>query len=428
MEKIADINKYKSRIVDKNIERYLSIFGALCIEGPKWCGKSWTSSFHSNSEILLGDPTNNFQNKQMAELSPSKALEGETPHLIAEGQEVVSIWDATRFEVDRRHKKGQFILTGSSTPRNKGVLHSGIGRIAKIKMSTMSLYETGDSTGCVSLKDLFNGNFETQVVKDLSLDNLTYLICRGGWPENIGIPREDVTVIPNSYIDALLNEDVYKLDDKEYNITKMRLLLRSLARNESTTIRNSKLIDDMKENEQEKIDDETLVSYLDVFKRMFILDNQTPFSPQIRSKLRIKQAEKRHFSDVSLAASLLKATPDSLINDLETLGFLFESLVEHDLRIYAQAIDANLYHYQDYNNNEIDAIIELKDGSYGAFEIKLGSNQIDKAAKNLIKVKNSIINNDGKGPKILCVIVGLGNFAYQREDGVYVIPINALKD
>lgn len=428
MEKIADINKYKSRIVDKNIERYLSIFGALCIEGPKWCGKSWTSSFHSNSEILLGDPTNNFQNKQMAELSPSKALEGETPHLIDEWQEVVSIWDATRFEVDRRHKKGQFILTGSSTPRNKGVLHSGIGRIAKIKMSTMSLYETGDSTGCVSLKDLFNGNFETQVVKDLSLDNLTYLICRGGWPENIGIPREDVTVIPNSYIDTLLNEDVYKLDDKEYNITKMRLLLRSLARNESTTIRNSKLIDDMKENEQEKIDDETLVSYLDVFKRMFILDNQTPFSPQMRSKLRIKQAEKRHFCDVSLAASLLKATPDSLINDLETLGFLFESLVEHDLRIYAQAIDANLYHYQDYNNNEIDAIIELKDGSYGAFEIKLGSNQIDKAAKNLIKVKNSIINNDGKGPKILCVIVGLGNFAYQREDGVYVIPINALKD
>lgn len=428
MEKIADINKYKSRIVDKNIERYLSIFGALCIEGPKWCGKSWTSSFHSNSEILLGDPTNNFQNKQMAELSPSKALEGETPHLVDEWQEVVSIWDATRFEVDRRHKKGQFILTGSSTPRNKGVLHSGIGRIAKIKMSTMSLYETGDSTGCVSLKDLFNDNFETQVVKDLSLDNLTYLICRGGWPENIGIPREDVTVIPNSYIDTLLNEDVYKLDDKEYNITKMRLLLRSLARNESTTIRNSKLIDDMKENEQEKIDDETLVSYLDVFKRMFILDNQTPFSPQIRSKLRIKQAEKRHFCDVSLAASLLKATPDSLINDLETLGFLFESLVEHDLRIYAQAMDANLYHYQDYNNNEIDAIIELKDGSYGAFEIKLGSNQIEKAAQNLIKVKNSIINNDGKGPKILCVIVGLGNFAYQREDGVYVIPINALKD
>ena len=175
-------------------------------------------------------------------------------------------------------------------------------------------------------------------------------------------------------------------------------------------------------------DEETVSNYLDVFRRLFILDNQMPFSPQMKSKLRIKQAEKRHFSDVSLAASLLKATPDSLINDLETLGFLFESLVEHDLRIYAQAIDANLYHYQDYNNNEIDAIIELKDGSYGAFEIKLGSNQIDKAAKNLIKVKNSIINNDGKGPKILCVIVGLGNFAYQREDGVYVIPINALKD
>ena len=428
MKKIAEIENYKPRIVDANIERYLKIFGALCIEGPKWCGKTWTSSYHCKSEFLLGDPKNDYQNKKLAEMSLYKALEGETPHLVDEWQEVVSIWDATRFEVDRRHKKGQFILTGSSTPRLKGVLHSGIGRIAKIKMSTMSLFETGDSEGSVSLKDLFDNKFETKIVKDLTLDDITYLICRGGWPENIGISKNDVTIIPTSYIETILNEDVYKLDDKDYNISKMRLLLRSLARNESTTVRNTKLMDDIKEIDEESIDEETVSNYLDVFRRLFILDNQTPFSPQIRSKLRIKQAEKRHFSDVSLAASLLKATPDSLINDLETLGFLFESLVEHDLRIYAQAIDANLYHYQDYNNNEIDAIIELKDGSYGAFEIKLGSNQIDKAAKNLIKVKNSIINNDGKGPKILCVIVGLGNFAYQREDGVYVIPINALKD
>ncbi len=428
MEKIAKKEDYKPRIIDANIERYLKIFGALCIEGPKWCGKTWTSSFHSNSEILLGDPRNNFQNKRLAEVSNSNALEGETPHLIDEWQEVLSIWDATRFEVDKRHKKGQFILTGSSTPRAKGVLHSGIGRIAKIKMSTMSLYETNDSNGCVSLKELFEEKITTQAVTPLTLNDITYFVCRGGWPENVGISRNDAIIVPNSYINTLLNEDVYKLDQKKYDINKMRLLLRSLARNESTTIRNSKLLEDLKEYEQEKIDEDTLKTYIDVFTRMFILDNQKPFSPQVRSKMRIKQAEKRHFCDVSLASSLLRVTPNSLINDLETLGFLFESLVEHDLKIYAEAMDASLYHYQDYNNNEIDAIIELNDGNYGAFEIKLGSNQVDKAAENLIKVKDFIINNNGKAPKILCVIVGLGNLAYRRDDGVYVIPINALKD
>ncbi len=429
MDKIISLKNYKPRIIDKTLDRYLKIFGGLCIEGSKWCGKTWTSSFHSNSEILIGDPTNNFQNKRLAELSPDKVLAGETPRLIDEWQEVETIWDATRYEIDKRNKKGQFILTGSSTPKTKGIIHSGIGRIARIRMSTMSLFETGDSSGAVSLKDLFSVNdIGVKTVNSLTIDDIAYFVCRGGWPNNIGVSKEDSLLIPNSYINTLLEDDVYKLDNKFYDTHKMSLLLRSLARNESTTIRHSKLIDDIKENEKEKIDEDTLITYLDVFKRLFLIDNQVPFSPGLRSKLRIKQSEKRHFCDVSLAASLLKATPDKLINDLETLGFLFESLVEHDLKIYANAIDANLYHYQDYNNYEIDAVIELNNGDWGAFEIKLGSNQIDDAAKNLIKIKNSIINNKGKVPILLCIIVGLGNAAYKREDGVYVVPINALKD
>ena len=429
MEKIASLENYKPRIIDKTLERYLKIFGALCIEGPKWCGKTWTSSYHSNSEILIGDPTNNFQNKHLAELSPDKVLIGKTPRLIDEWQEVESIWDATRYEVDKRNKKGQFILTGSSTPKIKGIMHSGIGRIARIKMSTMSLFETGDSSGVVSLKKLFTSNeLNVETVESLNLDDIAYLVCRGGWPNNIGVSKKDSNLIPASYINTLLEDDIYRLDGKTYDIHKMSLLLKSLARNESTTIKNSKLIDDIKENEKEKIDNDTLITYLDIFKRLFITDNQSPFSLELRSKLRIKQSEKRHFCDVSLAASLLKATPDNLINDLKTLGFLFEGLVEHDLKIYANAMDANLYHYQDYNNYEIDSVIELNNGDWGAFEIKLGSNQIEEAATNLIKIKKSIINNGGKAPILLCIIVGLGNAAYKREDGVFVVPINALKD
>lgn len=428
MKKIVSINEYRTRIIDKKIERYLRIFGAICIEGPKWCGKSWTSSFHSNSEILIGDPTNNFQNKRLALLSLDNALKGDTPHLIDEWQEVQSIWDATRFEVDRRNEKGQFILTGSSTPKRKGILHSGIGRIAKIKMNTMSLYETGDSCGLVSLKDLSENKFKIEACESLSLERIAYLVCRGGWPANLNVSKEEVSIIPNSYIQTLLTEDVYKLEEIKYDVNKMRLLLKSLARNEATTVRNTKLLDDIKEYEQEKIDIDTISCYLDVFDRLFITDNLEPFAPNIRSKLRIKQSLKRRFCDQSLAISLLKINPDMLINDLETLGFMFESLVEHDLRIYAEANEAHLYHYQDYNNNEIDAIVEFKDGSWGAFEIKLGNYQVDNASKNLIKIKNNIIEKEGKGPAFLCVITGIGNLAYQREDGVYVIPINILKD
>ena len=428
MNKIAEQSKYKPRIIDKTVAKYLSTFGAVCIEGPKWCGKTWTSSHHSNSEFLIGDPANNFQNRKLAEMSPSLVLEGETPRLLDEWQEVPPIWDAVRYTVDRRAEKGQFILTGSSTPKRKGVLHSGAGRIGKLRMRTMSLYESGESSGAVSLEDLCNGKLTPALTGEVDLRDLANYTVRGGWPGNLNVAQEDASLLPQSYLDAILDDDSQRIDDKKYDVAKMRLLLHSLARNESTTATKKKLLNDIREFEDETIDADTVTTYLDVFDRLFLLDNQPPFSTNIRSSVRVKQAEKRHFCDPALACALLKATPDRLIGDLETFGFLFEALVERDLKIYAESFGANLFHYQDYNNEEIDAVIELEDGRWCAFEIKLGANQIDKAATELIALRNSIEQEGGIAPSVLCVICGLSNAAYVRPDGVFVVPITALKN
>ncbi len=420
--------KYLPRIIDAKIEEYLAVFGAVCIEGPKWCGKTWTSSHHSKSEIFIGDPAGNFQNRKLAELSPALVLNGEKPRLIDEWQEVPSIWDAVRHSVDKDTGKGQYILTGSATPNHKGILHSGAGRIARLRMHPMSLYESGDSTGQVSLKGLCEGVFTPALTGEADLTNLIYYIIRGGWPDSLGLTAEQAELIPMQYLDAVLEDDVYRVDEVKRNLGKMRLLLRSLARNESTTATNRKLKNDIKDIDSEDIDVETVAEYLDIFNRLYITNNLPPFSTRIRSSVRVKQAEKRHFCDPSLACALLKVTPDSLLGDLETLGFLFEALCERDLKIYAEAFGANLYHYQDYQEKEMDAVIELPDGSWGAFEIKLGANQIDAAADNLLAIKAGIEKDgNGKLPKFLCVICGMSNAAYQREDGVYVVPITALK-
>lgn len=429
MNKIADRNKYKARIMDQQVQKYLATFGAICIEGPKWCGKTWISSFHANSEFLIADSSNNFQNKKLAEMSPSIVLEGETPRLIDEWQEVDAIWDAVRYAVDQRGKKGQFILTGSSTPKKKeNRVHSGAGRIGRLRMRTMSLYESGDSNGKVSLEDLCNGNITTALTGEVDLRTLANYIVRGGFPGAIGLPVENAQLISESYIKTILTDDAQRIDGKKYDTDKMKLLLRSLARNESTTATKKKLASDIRDVDDESIDYDSVCTYLDVFERLFLLDNQKPFSSNIRSSVRIKQSEKRHFCDPSLPCALLNATSDRLINDLETFGFLFESLCERDLKIYTEAFGAQLFHYQDYTNKEIDAVIELKDGRWCAFEIKLGANQIDKAAENLIEIRNKIIEEGGKAPSVLCVICGLSNAAYIRPDGVFVVPITSLKN
>ncbi len=423
-----DKNEYKPRIIDKKIEEYLSVFGAVCIEGPKWCGKTWTSSFHCNSEIFIGDPSGNFQNRKLAEMSPALVLEGETPRLIDEWQEVPPLWDAVRYKVDQSGEKGQFILTGSATPNHKGILHSGAGRIARLRMRPMSLYESGDSTGRISLDELCHNEMKPAMTGEVDLRKIIEYIIRGGWPGNLSVSVDKAALLAEEYLNAVIDDDVYRIDGIKRDYSKMRLLLRSLARNESTTVTNKTLKNDIREKDNEDIDVETVAAYLDIFKRLFITDNQLPFAPSIRSSVRIKQAEKRHFSDPSLAAAILKATPDKLLNDLETLGFLFEALCERDLKIYAESFGAGLYHYQDYNNNEIDAVVELKDGNWCAFEIKLGANQIDSAAENLIKIKEEIKEKGGNPPSVLCVVCGLSNAAYKREDGVYVVPLTALKN
>lgn len=419
---------YRPRLIDNIIDSYLEAFGAVCVEGPKWCGKTWTSSYHCKSEIMLGNPDGNFQNRQLAQMSPSLVLEGETPRLIDEWQEVPQLWDAVRYKVDQSGNKGKFILTGSATPNHKGILHSGAGRIAKLRMRPMSLFESGNSSGDISLKDICEGRIEPKILGEVDLRKFIDFIIRGGWPANQETTLKQAAYLPIQYIRAVLDDDVYRIDNVKRDKHKMELLLRSLARNEATTVTNKKLKNDIKEIDDEDIDVETVSAYLDVFQRLFLTDNQKPFEAKLRSSIRIKQAEKRHLSDPSLAAALLNATPEMLLNDLNTLGFLFEALCERDLKIYAESFDAELYHYQDYNNNEMDAVIAMPDGKWCGFEIKLGANQIDMAAENLIKIKNEIKASGGIAPDSLCVICGLSNAAYQRPDGVFVVPITALRN
>ena len=428
MDKIMNKEKYIPRIVDAAVERYLATMGAVCIEGPKWCGKTWTSSYHSNSEFLVGNPDNNFQNRALAEMSPALVLEGETPRLIDEWQEVPPLWDAVRYTVDQRGKKGQFILTGSATPKRKGVLHSGAGRIGKLRMRPMSLYESGDSSGKVSLHELCEGKLTPAITGEVDLRTLARLTVRGGWPGNLDIDDADISLLPGEYLDAVIDDDVNRIDETRRDSRKVRLLLRSLARNESTTATNRTLKNDIKEIDDEDIDVETVATYLDIFNRLFLTDNQQPYSTKLRSSVRVKQAEKRHFCDPSLACALLKVTPERLIGDLATFGFLFEALCERDLKIYAESFGATLYHYQDYAGTEIDAVIELPDGSWCGIEIKLGANKIEEAAKNLIHIRDEIVKDEGKAPSALIVLCGLSNAAYQRPDGVYVVPLTALKN
>ena len=423
------IENYKKRIVDDKIERYLKLFGAISIEGPKYCGKTWAGRYHSNSEILLHKTTGEQSNNvELAKMSPSIVLEGEKPRLIDEWQEATNLWDEIRIDVDKTGLKGQYILTGSSTPNREGIAHSGAGRYGKIQLRTMSLYESGDSTGNISLEDLCNNKFKGKATGEVDLRNLARLIIRGGWPANLKYSTKDASEAIEEYINLIIDDDLYRLDGVNRDKHKVRLLLKSLARNESTTVSNMTLKKDINEKDHEDIDIDTLASYLNALDKLFLLDNDEPFSTNVRSSVRVKKSEKRHFSDPSIACSLLNIKEENKrINNLETFRLLFEAMVERDLKVYADSFNAKCYHYQDYQDKEIDSVIELKNGEWCAFEIKLGANQIEKAANDLLNLKKQIEDEDGKVPSVLCVICGLTNAAYQRPDGVYVVPITALK-
>ncbi len=421
------LKNYKPRIIDKTVEMYLKTFGALLLEGPKWCGKTWTSKYHAASEFSLSSSKGNFNNKKIAELNPDLALVGKNPRLIDEWQVVPSIWDAVRNKVDESEKKGRFILTGSASIDKSEYIHSGTGRIARLKMRPMSLFESGASSGTVSLEDICLGKTSDVFIGDVELDKISELILMGGWPALEGMSLKQAMLISKEYVKAIIDEDIYKVDDVKRDSHKIELLLRSLARNEATTATNKTLRNDIKEKDFDDVSIDTIADYLNLFNKLFITENIPPYGGGNRSTLRLKQSEKRHFVDPSLPAALLHLSKKKLIDDLELFGLLFESLVERDLYTYAESFEAKLYHYQDYDNDEIDAVIETNDDSICFIEIKLGANQIEGAARNLVRINEKIAKKGGKKADSLCIISGLSNAAYRREDGVYVVPFLSLR-
>lgn len=417
--------EYLPRLIDKKLDDYLQIFGAISVEGPKWCGKTWTCESHAKSGVYLDDPNTIGKAKLDLEL----ILNEEQPELIDEWHLVPQVWDRVRRKCDESTLKGKYILTCSTQlndEKQKEIFHSGAGRIGKINMYTMSLFESKNSTGEASLTDLFNGTQQNKTCDTPSISTLAEYIIRGGWPGNINVKKENAGVIPASYIESILDKDMN--DDKKRDKSKMIMLLKSLARNESTIVNNQTIIKDieMYENKEELIESRiTIADYLDVLERLHITINTPPYTLNYRSKERIGKASKRHLVDPSLSCAVLSLTPDKLINDLKTFGFLFEALVERDLRIYIESLGGNIYHFRDnVTGLEVDSILEWSNGEYAAIEIKLGIDKLEEAKETLQRFENNML----KKPKFKCVIVGNADFvARDPETGIYILPITALK-
>lgn len=418
---------YKERLIDSKIDRYLDTFGAILIEGPKWCGKTWTALNHAESVSFVTETTT----KRLALINPKNIFSDKKPQLIDEWQIVPAIWDSVRHECDRGKGPGNFILTGSTTLKKDEIKdmvhHSGAGRIARLKMETMSLFESGDSTGDVSITSMLENKDINKNIGEVKLKHLANLIIRGGWPESLKVKEENCPLIPKSYIDAILNVEIGE-DEKARDKNKMSMLLKSLARNESTIASNKTIIKDIEEYESGNdilSSRTTLLDYLDFLERLHLIENQDSYSSNYRSPLRVGKSFKRHFVDPSLACSLLNLNADKLMKDLNTFGFLFEALVERDLRIYMEYLDGKISHFRDnISGLEVDSILEFTDGEYAAIEIKLGYNEVDDAIKNLKEFYNNMI----KKPKFMCVIVGVLEAAYKDPDtSIYVVPITALK-
>lgn len=411
---------YMPRLIDKKIDELLQVSGAVSIEGPKWCGKTFTSLNHASSVINMDDESTRNRFKLDAELVLNEAK----PELIDEWTREPSVWDKIRRKCDSLETKGNYILSCSTSLKdNKEIFHSGAGRISRLKMNTMSLYESNDSTGDISIMDMYNGKEIVKTVKKLSLEELADLIIRGGWPANINVPNDKYGFMPKSYINSILEKDIY--ESRNVDGIKMQKLLKSLARNESTVVSNNTLIKDISDNDDLSIDKRTVSEYLDILDNLNLFSNQPSYSSNYRSPERIGKNEKRHFTDPSLAVALLNLNNKKLIADLKTFGFLFESLVERDLKIYMDYLNGNLYYFRDnVTGLEIDSILEFENGEYAAVEIKLGFNQFEEAKENLIKFSN----NMKKKPKFMCVICGYNeNIVKDPESGIYLIPITALK-
>lgn len=416
--------KYLPRIADGILERKLQSAGAVHIVGPKWCGKTATAQQHSRSSVYLQDPDQSSSLLQLADIMPSSILQGETPRLIDEWQMAPQLWDAVRFDIDRNQGRGRFILTGSSTPRKKDMpKHSGVGRISKLVMRTMSLYETDESNGAVSISELFSGNTNVASMLDFDIERIAYVLCRGGWPSAVteNNPSIALSMAPD-YITELIASDIDEIDSCTLNKSWLRLILRSYARNISTEASISTIANDM---EGEPPSRDTVSSYIDVLRRACVLDDLHAWAPRLRSKTAIRTSPTRHFCDPSLAAAVLGASPDMLFQDFDTFGLLFESLCVHDLRVYMDALDGEVKHYRDKIGLEADAVLERSNGEWALVEVKLGQKQVDKAASHLKKLAKNIDSSKHGEPSFLMVVTGT-NAAYTRPDGVIVAPLASL--
>jgi predicted AAA+ superfamily ATPase len=415
---------YKQRLIDRRITRYLKLFGALSIEGPKWCGKTWTALNHAKSVVYILDPENDYSNREAARLNPASILIGEKPLLVDEWQEVPGIWDAVRYTSDRTKEKGLYLLTGSVTPRAGSYTHSGAGRIGKIRMRTMSLYESGVSSGAISLAELFDGKTASPGISRLTQEKLIDLAVRGGWPENIDTPKEDAGILPEQYIMALAGTDITNADNVKRNPELALQLLASVARTNVTPALMNTITSDVQARFGD-ITRQTVSAYLAVLERLYIVEEIPEWFPELRDKLRLRKAPKRMLADPSIAVSALRARPNELARDPRTFGGIFENLCLRDLLAYSEAIDAKLSHYHDANELEVDAIIELGT-KWAAIEIKLGAPRVDGGADSLKRLRSKLVSKGAETPAFLAVVTG-GGPLYTRDDGIHVIPIDCLK-
>lgn len=419
---------YLPRIADKLLEERLDAKGAVLIEGPKWCGKTTTAKQKAKSFISMDRPDMTRQYQQMAELSPSTLLEGETPRLIDEWQIAPNIWNAVRYEVDNRDEFGQFILTGSAVPNELDEsMHTGTGRISRLLMRPMSLYESKDSNGEVSLKDLFEGQ-NISAIGETSLEEIAFFICRGGWPKAIGLDEKTALFQAIDYYDAVISTDISRVDSIKRDKEKAKRLLKSYARHVGTQSSLETIRQDMLANQSDTFDQVTLYSYLDALRKIFVIEDSPAWNPNLRSKTSIRTTDTRYFSDPSIATASLGIGPKDLLDDLNTMGFLFENLCIRDLRIYTDYLDGTVYHYRDRYGLECDAVIHLRNGAYGLVEIKLGGDKlIEEGAETLKDLAFKIDTNNMPNPSFMMVLCAKAPFAYKREDSVYVIPITALR-
>lgn len=424
------MKEYKKRIADKILAKKLKGKGAVLIEGVKWCGKTTTAEQIAKSILYMARPEDKEQNLTLADINPSLLLAGEVPRLIDEWQLAPKLWDAVRFEVDHRGEEGQFILTGSSVPVSmENVSHTGTGRFSWLTMRPMSLFESGESNGEVSLNNLFNNPQRISAINNLTLNDIAFLCCRGGWPRSVFMDNDIALEQSYDYYDAVVNSDISRVDGINRTPERVKNLMRSYARNIGTQASYETIKEDMIKNDTNSLDSDTVYSYINALKKIFVVEESPAWNPNLRSKIATRTSETRYFVDPSIGVAALGIGPDDLINDLRTFGLVFEAMCIRDLRVYADANNGKVYHYRDSSGLECDAVVHLRNGSYGLIEIKLGGDKlIQEGAENLLKLRSKIDTEKMNNPSFMMILTATGNYAYKREDGIFVVPIGCLKD